>query len=465
VTLPVVNTLREALGTAKVQTDGAALDARRHDYWMVSHVRDRTGAGAPRAACIVRPACVGDVQTTLRIANQQGAPVIAFGLGSGVVGGVIAAAETVILDMGAMNATRFIDEVNLLAAFDAGKNGLEAEDAVAARGLTIGHWPQSIAVSSVGGWIATRASGQFSTAYGNIEDIVHSIEAVLPNGDAVVLGKGPRASAGPDLRHLMLGSEGALGVITGVTLSLRRAPEARAVSAFQASDMRAGFAFQRELIQSGWRPPVVRQYDPRESRRLDARADSCLILIVHEGPQALVAAERDATVALATATGVATAPDDIVEHWLEHRNHVPGWDQILGRNIVADTVEVSAAWDKIGAVYDDATAALAGIEGVLAGSAHSSHVYRSGLNLYFTFAVQTGEPQAMEGVYFRCWQAIMEATVRHGGSIAHHHGIGRVRRDWLESELGPQGLGLLRSIKQALDPNGIMSPGVLIADA
>lgn len=463
-TRPVVTALRVLLGSDKVRSDQAALEAHRHDYWMVSHVRDRVGGGAPRAACIVRPSCVADVQATLRIANEQGAPVIPFGLGSGVVGGVIATTEAIILDMGAMNATRFIDEVNLLASFDAGKNGLEAEESVAARGLTIGHWPQSIAVSSVGGWIATRASGQFSTAYGNIEDIVHTIEAVLPNGEAVVLGKGPRASAGPDLRHLMLGSEGSLGVITGATLSLRRSPQSRAVSAFQANDMRTGFAFQRELIQNGWRPPVVRQYDQRESRRLDARAQACLILIVHEGPQALVAAERQATLELAAAGGLATAPGDIVEHWLEHRNHVPGWDQILGRGIVADTVEISAAWDRIGAIYDDATAALAGIDGVLAGSAHSSHAYRSGLNLYFTFAVQTADPQAMEGVYFRCWRAIMEATVRHGGSIAHHHGIGRVRLPWLESELGLQGIGLLRSIKQTLDPAGIMNPGVLISD-
>ena len=354
--------------------------------------------------------------------------------------------------------------MNLLATFEAGKNGLEAEEAVAALGLTIGHWPQSIAVSSVGGWVATRASGQFSSAYGNIEDVVHSIEAVAPNGEKVVLGKGPRASAGPDLRHLMLGSEGTLGVITAVTFSLRRAPQTRAVSAFEAKDMRAGFDFQREIIQSGWRPPVVRQYDERESRRLDVRASACLVIMVHEGPAALVAAERAAIVDLAARSGLAPAPGDIVDHWLEHRNHVPGWDQILKRGIVADTVEISAAWDQIAAIYDDATTALAAVDGSLAGSAHSSHVYRSGLNLYFTFAVQTAGPEVMESVYLNCWKVIMEATHRHGGSLAHHHGIGRVRRDYLERELGSEGLDLLRRVKQAIDPRGIMNPGVLIAD-
>jgi alkyldihydroxyacetonephosphate synthase len=363
-----------------------------------------------------------------------------------------------------MNATRFIDETNLLAGFDAGRNGLEAEEEVAARGLTIGHWPQSVAISSVGGWVATRASGQFSTAHGNIEDIVHAIEAVLPDGELVTLGKGPRASAGPDLRHLMLGSEGTLGVITGVTVSLRRAPQARAVSAFEAPDMAAGFAFQRELIQSGWRPPVARQYDEREAARLDARMSRCLILLVHEGPDAVVAAEQAAAADLAAGMGLAPAPADIVDHWLEHRNTVPTWSTFLERNIIIDTVEVSAAWDAIGAVYDDAVAALKALPGCLNGSAHSSHAYRSGLNLYFSFAIRTETPEAMEGAYLAAWDAIMTATDRHGGSLAHHHGIGRVRAPWLERELGPGGLALLRKLKATLDPTNMMNPGALFPD-
>ncbi len=464
-TLSTPDALARLLGEAKVRTDDASRAACRHDYWMLSHVRDHAGTPAPSPACVVRPAGVEDVQATLRFANERRVPVIPFGLGSGVVGGVVASADAIVQDMGAMNVTRFIDPLNLLASFEAGKNGLEAENEVAAQGLTIGHWPQSVAVSSVGGWIATRASGQFSTAYGNIEDIVHSIEAVLPNGDFVTLGKGPRASAGPDLRHLMLGSEGTLGVITGVTFSLRRAAEARAVLAFEASDMRMGFEFQRQIIQSGWRPPVVRQYDERESQRLDARAGACLVLMVHEGPAALVAAETAAVAALAAKVGVSTAPSDIVDRWLEQRNHVPSWSQFLERGIVLDTVEISAGWDKIAAVYDDATASLKAVEGCLAGSAHSSHAYRSGLNLYFTFAVQVADPAAMEAVYVDCWRRIMEATDAHGGSLAHHHGIGRVRRDYLERELGAAGVALLRRVKAALDPNGIMNPGVLIPDA
>ncbi|MGI9169308.1 MAG: FAD-linked oxidase C-terminal domain-containing protein [Caulobacteraceae bacterium] len=210
---------------------------------------------------------------------------------------------------------------------------------------------------------------------------------------------------------------------------------------------------------------MVRQYDQRESYRLDARASGCLILMIHEGPAALVAAETAAVAELAGKAGVPAAPSDIVDRWLEQRNHVPSWDEFLKRGIVLDTVEISASWTAIGAIYRDATVSLEAVEGCLAASAHSSHAYRSGLNLYFTFAVQVADPAVMEGIYVDCWRRIMEATDAHGGSLAHHHGIGRVRRGYLERELGAAGVDLLRRLKAALDPRGIMNPGVLLPDA
>ena len=460
----VISALRGALGD-RVITDPEVLQSRRHDYWVASHVRDHAGDPAPSPACVVQPKSVADVQALLKVANETKTAVIPFGLGSGVCGGVVTSPDAILLDMSAMNATRAIDPVNLLGSFDAGKNGLEAENEVAANGLTIGHWPQSVGVSSVGGWIATRASGQFSTAYGNIEDIVHSVEAVLPDGTLVNLGKGPRSAAGPDLRHVLMGSEGTMGVITGVTYSLRRAAEARTLSCFFAPDMRTGFDFQREVVQSGWSPPVMRQYDERETARLHVEARDCTVIMVHEGPQALVEAEKAAVAALAERFGVTVGPEKIVEHWLGHRNNVPSWDLFLQRNIVLDTVEIAADWTKIADIYDDATRSLNEIEGVLAGTAHSSHVYRSGLNLYFTFAVNVNDPKAMEATYHDGWRRIMEATDKHGGSLAHHHGIGRVRRDYLTRELGEAGVSLLRRMKDMLDPNGIMNPGVLLPDA
>jgi alkyldihydroxyacetonephosphate synthase len=198
---------------------------------------------------------------------------------------------------------------------------------------------------------------------------------------------------------------------------------------------------------------------------MNAREGVCLLLMVHEGPAALVTAEVAAVGAMARKAGSAAGPTEIAARWLETRNHVPGWDALLARGLVVDTVEVSGAWSAIGDIYAAGVADLAAIPGLIAGSAHSSHVYRSGLNLYFTFAVQTDRPEAMEAAYLSGWRAIMEATDRHGGSLSHHHGIGRVRREYLERELGAGGLALLRRIKTALDPAGIMNPGVLLPDA
>lgn len=466
--MSIVDSLTEKLSSEKVVSSGPLLDERRHDYWVLSHLDDVQERPAPRPACVVQPTSVDDVVAVVNACRESGTPLIPFGLGSGVCGGIVAREDAVLIDMSMMNAVRFIDEHNLLARFDAGKNGGEAERDVSRRGLTIGHWPQSIDVSTVGGWIATRASGQFSTGYGNIEDIVYSVEAVLPDGNVIEAGKAPRASAGPDLRHLLLGSEGTLGVITGVTLSLRRTPEKSTHTAFYAKSMGQGFEAQRAIVQSGWQPVVMRQYDGLETHRQFpdvARGDDTLFFAVHEGPAGKVDAEVEGIRAIAEAAGLEPAPEEVVTGWLKERNHVPTWDSFLNNGVVLDTVEISAPWDKIAGIYDEAVAALKEVPGVLAGTAHSSHVYRTGINLYFTFAARPEDPDDMASTYERCWKCVMDATADGGGGIAHHHGVGRVRSKYLERDLGETGVAALRSVKRALDPTGFMNPGVLLPDA
>jgi alkyldihydroxyacetonephosphate synthase len=460
--------LTEALGADRVFTDAESLAARRFDQWAVAHLRDWRAQPLPTAGAVVRPRSTAEVQKVVALANQAGTAVIPFGLGSGVCGGISPTPDAILLDLSGFNAVRSIDETNLLASFDAGKNGLEAEQAVAERGLTIGHWPQSIGISSVGGWVSTRASGQFSTAYGNIEDIIYAVEVVLPDGSLVTLGKAPRAAAGPDLRHLVMGAEGTMGVITGVTLALRRQPEKQALSAWYAPSMDAGFEAQRQIVQADWRPPVMRQYDAREVRRMfrdHAREGQSLLIMVHEGPAARVEVELIELARIAAAAGLTPADPAACAGWLERRNHVPSWREMFERGFIADTVEISGGWTSIGRIYDDAIASLNGVPGVINASAHSSHVYRTGLNLYFSFAAALEDKALMEPTYFECWRRVMEATARHGGGIAHHHGAGRLRKPYLASDLGARGVELLRTVKQAVDPKGIMNPGNLIPDA
>jgi len=468
VPLPIVSDLLNALGAERIIVSGELLAQRRHDYWVRSHLDDAQNRAAPQPACVVQPRSAEDVSAVVKACRARVAPLIPYGLGSGVCGGVITREDAVLLDLSQMSRVRFIDETNLLASFDAGKNGLEAEQAVAKQGLTIGHWPQSIGVSSVGGWIATRASGQFSTAYGNIEDIVYSIEAVLPSGEIVYLGKAPRASAGPDLRHILLGSEGTLGVITGVTFSLRRAPERSSHSAYYAKTLAAGLDAQRLIVQAGWLPPVMRQYDSTETNRNFsefARGNDSMLFMVHEGPTERVEAELRGVDAIARKAGLDPAPAEVVRKWLHDRNHVPTWDSFLKNGIILDTIEISSAWDKIAGIYDSVTASVKQVPGILAATAHSSHVYRSGVNLYFTFAARPERREDMAATYDECWRRVVETTATQGGGVAHHHGIGRVRKNYLHHDLGEGGVSLLRTLKHALDPGGFMNPGVLIPDA
>ncbi len=462
-----IDALRDLLGDEVVSTEQELLTSRRHDYWAASHLREWRGQPMGEPGCVVSPTAPEQVQDLLRYATRQRIPVMPYGLGSGVCGGILPGDDVVLLDLSTMTRTRMIDEHDLLATFDAGKNGMEAEEEVAARGLTIGHWPQSIAVSSVGGWVSTRASGQFSTAYGNIEDIVYSIEAVLPNGDLVHLGTAPRAAAGPDLRHVVMGAEGTMGVVTGVTFSLRRQPESRRCTAFAAPDMRTGIEAQRLIIAADWRPPVMRLYDHAEVRRNfpdHAIGDSAALLMVHEGPTVRVDAEVDDITRTATGAGLTPMDPAVTEEWLTKRNHVPTWSDFFEMGAVVDTIEISAPWSRIDAVYDAVVASLGEVTGIVNASAHSSHVYRSGINLYFSFAV-LAVPEQMEARYFECWHRTMEATAANGGGIAHHHGSGRLRVPYLHHDLGATGVDLLRTLKRAVDPAGIMNPGNLIPPA
>jgi alkyldihydroxyacetonephosphate synthase len=461
----IIEELRARLGAEAVHTEEAALRAHRRDAWVLSELDDLERALVPLPSCVVKPRNVEHVAAVVNLCRQYETPLVPAGLRSGVCGGVLAPEGSVLVDLSGMKRVRAIDTHDLAGRFDAGVRGSDAEAAANAVGLTLGHFPQSIALSSVGGWVATRAAGQFSTAYGNIEDLVLGIEAVLPDGTLLETSDGPRSATGPDLRHLLLGSEGTLGVITGVDLQLFRSPEARVSAAYHLRDMRSGFDVQREILQAGWRPAVLRQYDEREVARLFAeqrKDELCLLLVLHEGPRERVEVERGAVERLVLAAGGLVAPAEATEHWLAERNHVPTFKSFLESGVIVDTIEVAAPYSRIGDLYHGAVAALGKIEGIWNGSAHSSHAYRGGLNLYFSFAVQPKHRSGLRQAYHRCWAAVMEATLEAGGTIAHHHGIGRVRREWIARELGPGGLAALSHIKRAMDPTGFMNPGVLL---
>jgi len=463
----VVKALQKALGD-RVRTDAEALDAHRRDGWVLSELQDLAGRGPARPAAVVSATSTQEVSETLATCRRHATPVVPYGGGSGVCGGIRSEAGDVVLCTRGLQGMAALDDANLTATFRAGTLGIEAERAVQRHGLTIGHWPQSIDLASVGGLVATRSAGQYSTGYGNVEDLILDLEVVLPDGRVLRTRRTPRAAAGPDLRQLFLGSEGTLGVITEVTFSLRPLPEASRGQAFHFASLAEGVDAVRRVLREGWRPPVVRLYDARESGRnfaADCPEGRHFLLLLHEGPEALVAAQMDGVAARCTEAGGRPGNPATVDQWLAHRNRVPGFDVFLEKGIVLDTIEVAATWDRVVPLYEDAVAGLSAVPGILSASAHTSHSYRSGTNLYFTFLARPAARDDMEATYRECWRRVLDATVAHGGGLAHHHGIGRVRAPRLAEEIGETGVAVLRAVKRALDPDGFLNPGALLPPA
>ncbi len=466
--LNTIAALEEALPAGRVVRDEETLRSRRHDYWGLQAVLDRGPSAAPSPAVVVRPQSTDEVASVMRIADQHRMPVVPFGLGSGVCGAFLPGSEALVLDLGQMDRLLDVDEKSLIASVQPGLRGSTFEADLNARGLTLGHFPQSIGVSSLGGWLATRASGQFSTRYGNIENMVLGLEVVLAGGRVLRCGATPRSSTGPDLKQLFIGSEGTLGVITGIDLALWPRPDCQQGFAMRLPSWEAGLEVTRELLQGGYRPAVLRLYDGIEAQRNFAEwfpEPAHLLLVLSEGQESMrhgLELEVEAALTACLAQGGTQLGREPLDHWLGRRNHVPSWDDLLAAGLVVDTIEVSATWRNVAPLYERVTAAMAAVPGILQASGHTSHAYTSGVNIYFTFVGQATDPLEQERIYRAAWAATMEATLGCGASIAHHHGIGRVRREWLPRELGDTGIETLRAVKAALDPNGILNPGCLI---
>jgi alkyldihydroxyacetonephosphate synthase len=326
----------------------------------------------------------------------------------------------------------------------------------------MGHFPQSIHLSTVGGWCATRAAGQFSTLYGNIEDMVLGCEVVIPGGDVLRLPANVRSSIGPDLKHVFIGSEGTLGVFTELTLRIHPLPEAEIGSSFRLPDMRSGIEVLRLALRAGWRPAVTRLYDATEAGRNFRMVGQGqpVLLLLSAGPKPLAEAETAALTSIAKAHGGESMGSDPVESWLEHRNQVPDIAALIEQGLVVDTIEVAAPWENLTPLFDAVCKEGAAIPGMIAMSGHVSHCYTQGANIYFTFVAAESDKSRAVALYDGVWGMTMEQTRSFSGTIAHHHGIGRVRKAWLPHELGSS-FELLRKVKRTLDPDGIMNPGAL----
>lgn len=449
-------------------TDPGDLDRYTADtFWKALYLQDR-GTPLGRPQLVVVPADEREVLHTVRLASAAGTPLVPWGGGSGTQGACIPVAGGIILDMREMNKLLSVDERSLTATVQAGCNGREFERELNARGLMFPHYPASAAWATVGGYVASRGAGVLSTRYGKIEDLLMSLGVVTPTGEFIRTVSAPRHAVGPDLTGLYVGSEGSLGVITEATVQLVRLPAERRFEAILFPDVSSGIAAIREVLQRGYRPSVVRLYDPTATRAtLDAvvRADlsGVCTMLVFEGDARAVEVEAAETLRLSRERGATLLDPSLSESWWEHRYdfyeppHHPELPAIWG------TIDVVASYSQIHDVYEALQRSVAkpyasiGLEL----RAHFSHWYRWGTMIYARFVIpDAAQREDATALHDEIWRVGVDAVLAAGGVLNHHHGIGLKLAEFMRPQWG-SAFDQLAQIKKALDPNNIMNPGKL----
>ncbi|WP_343573140.1 FAD-binding oxidoreductase [Mycobacterium sp.] len=431
---------------------------------------------------VLLPGCDDDVAAILRYCSQHGIAVVPFGGGTSVVGGLDPVRgdfdAAVSLDLRRFDQLLDFDEVSGEAEFGAGVTGPQAEGMLGARGFSLGHFPQSFEFASLGGYAATRSSGQNSAGYGRFDDMVRGLRVITPAG-VLDLGRAPQSAAGPDLRQLVIGSEGVFGVITRVRVAVHAAPQASRYEAWSFPDFATGTAALRTVTQTGAGPTVIRLSDEAETGVNLATTESigdnpigethstggCLAITVFEGTEAHAESRHAETRALMTAAGGTSLGEAPARAWERGRFGAPYLrDALLANGALCETLETATDWLNIpalkAAVTEALTSSLAESGTPALVLCHISHVYATGASLYFTVvAGQRGNP-------IEQWRAAKtaagEAIVAAGATITHHHAVGADHRPWMADEVGDLGVQVLRAVKSTLDPAGILNPGKLI---
>jgi alkyldihydroxyacetonephosphate synthase len=365
-----------------------------------------------------------------------------------------------VLDLCGLAGIVDVDAQSLVLDVLPGTFGTWLEESLRAEhGVTLGHWPQSIDLSTVGGWLACRGAGQYSTRYGKIEDMVVGLDVALADGRIVHTGGAPRAAVGPDLTQLFVGSEGTLGVITGARLRLHQAPTTERRAAFGFPTFADGIDACRAVLHRGATPAVLRLYDATEADRSYQTGERDVLLVLDEGDGELVEGVMSVVLEECMDAGAEILDAELVGRWLEHRNDVSALEALISRGYVVDTMEVAGRWASLPKMYAEATAAIRAVRGALVASAHLSHSYPDGACLYFTFAGQP-EAEGREAFYRAAWDAGTRAVLAEGGALSHHHGVGLNRARFVREALG-EAFDVLVAVKESLDPNGILNPGKL----
>ncbi len=426
---------------------------------------------------VLLPATEEEIAAILRYCADHSIAIVPFGGGTSVVGGLDPLRgdlkAVISLDLRRLSQLHSLDEVSGEAELGAGLTGPDAERLLGERGFALGHFPQSFQFATVGGFTATRSSGQDSAGYGRFDDMVRGLRTVTPAG-VLDLGRAPESAAGPDLRQLLIGSEGVFGIITRVRVRVHPKPEASRYEAWSFGDFATGADALRAVVQTGTGPTVIRLSDEAETGVSLATTESigeqtitggCLAITVFEGTEAHVESRHAETRALLEARGGTSLGEAPARAWEHGRFGAPYLrDSLLSAGALCETLETATSWSNL------ATLKAAVIEALMTSLAesgtpalvlcHISHVYPTGASLYFTVvAGQRGNPIEQ---WRKAKTAASEAMMRSSATITHHHAVGADHRPWMRDEVGDLGVAVLRAVKATLDPAGILNPGKLI---
>ena len=464
--------LIEIVGESHVGTADADRLPRAGGKSTVDLLRRKSSGEQDAPDAVVLPGTEAEVAAVLALCSERGIAVVPFGGGTSVVGGLDPIRDTfaavISLDLRRFDRLESLDEMSREAVLGAGLPGPEAERLLAERGFELGHYPQSFRYATIGGFAATRSSGQDSAGHGRFDEMVRGLQVVTPIGTVEVGGPAPKTAAGPDLRQLFLGSEGVFGVITAVRVRVHPVPESKRYEAWSFPDFATGAAALRTVTQLGTGATVLRLSDEVETAlnlatgSSDAAPSGCLAVTAFEGSEHVAKARHAATAKVLRDCGGTSLGAELAERWAAHRFDGPYLrDPLLAEGALVETFETATSWTKLAALKQAVTETVqAAFDGPSLVLCHVSHVYDTGASLYFTVVgAQRGDAVAQ-------WRAIKakinDALVANKATITHHHAVGADHRDWMTAEVGTVGVAVLRAVKATLDPAGILNPGKLI---
>ena len=499
--------LADIVGESNLSTSSVDRISYGRDMSPVNIMNSTEGNITFPPGAVVWATTTEQVSQVCKLAYANEIPMVPFGAGSGVCGAGLAVKGGIVVDLKKMHRIISIDRDSHLVTAQAGILGEHLERELIRHGFTMGHFPSSVYSSTLGGYLAARSAGQLSSKYGKIEDMVVAMEVVSPQGRVLCAPITPRHATGPDWTQVIVGSEGTLGFITQATCRIRPAPASRRFLAFIFRDVPGGLEAIRVMFRHDLRPSGVRLYDELDTalvgssgrtgkgdspldflpikefgglmrslmpqaikktgrffarkadliNKLDRFANKgCLLVLVFEGEERLVDYEYEAATTICENVGGVNRGPELALNWWENRYHVSyKQSKVYYNGAFVDTIEVATTWDKVMRLYEEVRAAVSPLAFVMA---HFSHAYPDGCSIYFTFVTAGDTTLECERVHRRVWDAAMEATLRVGGTVSHHHGVGMTKARFMNEELG-QLMHVYHALKEQMDPKGLCNPG------